>query len=147
MVNKVGGLVARVVAISLVAVVGLTACGDDAEPLTEEEFAEQGNALCDEGSGAAEEIFTDLDDEPTEEELDAAIGEFADEIDEQIDAIRDLDAPEEIAGDVDAALDQAADDVEGLREQGAAALESSEDPFAASRPLLNEVGLTSCAED
>jgi hypothetical protein len=47
---------------------------------------------------------------------------------------------------VNAALDQAEDDVETMRGQGADLLEAEEDPFAETNELPSGIGLTSCSE-
>ena len=44
------------------------------------------------------------------------------------------------------ALDQAEEDLETLREQGADVLQAEDDPFAETNELLSDVGLTSCSE-
>jgi len=138
-------LVVRVLTISLLAVAGLTACGDDDEALTEDEFLEQGNEICDEGTERTTAIFEALGDDPSDEDFERAVEEVADDIDGQIGEIRDLEAPDDIADDVDAALDQAEDDLQELRDQGAAGqAASSGDPFEDSNQLLTDVGLTSC---
>jgi hypothetical protein len=147
MVHRLG-LATRVIAISLAAVAGLTACGDDDEALSEDEFVEQGNAICDEGAERTDAIFEELGDDPTDEQFAAAVEETADDIEGQISDLRDLEAPGAIADGVDAALDQAEDDLEEFRAQGAAGQEAATgNPFVESNPLLTDVGLTSCAAE
>jgi hypothetical protein len=126
--------------------VGLAACGDDEDTLTEEEFVEQGNAICDEGTERTDAIFDDLGDEPTEEQLLGAVQDVADDVESQIDDLRELAEPDEMSDDVDVALDGADEAVEALRDTSIEDLQTGEDPFADSRPALREVGLASCAE-
>ena len=134
------------VSTGLLAVVGLSACSDDKEALTEAEFVEQGNAICAEGNERTDAIGEALGDAPSDAEVEAAIDELADDVEGQIDDIRDLEEPDEISDDVNAALDQAEEDLEALREAGADILTAEEDPFAETNELLNGVGLTVCAE-
>lgn len=130
---------------AVLVVAGLSACSDD-ETLTEEEFLEQGNEICREGSERTEAIGEELGDSPTDEEIEAALDETWDDIEGQIGDIRDLAEPDELSDDVDAALDQAQEDLDAARDLGADILESEEDPFAETTERMNEVGLTECAD-
>ena len=136
----------RVLALAAVAVMALTACGDDDDALSEEDFLEQGNAICDEGNEELDAAFEELGDaEPTEEQMEDVAQQVADNVEGQIEDLRALEPPEELADDVDAALDDAQEVVEEFRDQGAAIFQSVEDPFADVSPKLAEIGLTSCA--
>jgi hypothetical protein len=142
-----------VVGIAGVACLGLVACGDDDDALSEEEFLEQGNEICAEGSEAldalAERVFEE-DEEPTPDQVSEFADEFEDNIDEQIDDLADLNPPEELADDVDAVLEDARgvldEFVQDLREDPEAVFSAEEDPFADINAQLEEIGLTECAE-
>ena len=128
-------------------VVGLSSCSDDTETLTEEEFLEQGNAICTEGNERTEKMAEDLSPSSSEEDIEAVIDEVADDIQGQIDDIRDLEEPDEISDEVDAALDQGEEDLQSVRDLGADIVTAEENPFAETQELMAEVGLTECAED
>jgi phosphoglycolate phosphatase-like HAD superfamily hydrolase len=139
------GLVSAVGAVAL-ALAGLAACSDDESSLSEEEFLEQGNEICREGSERTGAIGEELGDSPTDEEIEQALDETFDDVEGQIGDIRDLEEPEEMSDDVEAALDQALEDLDAAREAGADLLTAEEDPFAETNRLLTAVGLTQCAE-
>ena len=134
------------VCVTVLLTAGTAACGDDEDSLTEEEFVDQANEICDEGSERTDKIFEDLSADSSDDEIEDAIQELADDIEGQIDEIRDLSEPDDISDDVNAALDQAEEDLETMRDQGVDLLEAEEDPFAETNELLSSVGLTSCSE-
>jgi hypothetical protein len=135
------------VSAAVLAVAGLSACSDDdKETLSEDEFLEQGNAICTEGNERTASIGEDLGEDPSDEEVEAAVDELADDIDGQIDDIRDLEEPEDLSDDLEAALDQAEEDLQELRDLGADIVTAEEDPFAETNELMSEIGLTVCAE-
>ena len=125
---------------------GLSACSDDKETLTEEEFLEQANAICREGTERTEAIGEELGDSPTDEQIEQALDETFDDVEGQIDDVRELAEPEDMSDEVDAALDQAEEDLEAARDKGIELLEAEEDPFAETNELLTDVGLTECAD-
>jgi hypothetical protein len=123
--------------------------GGDSEAISKEEFLAEGNALCAEGDAAleaaAEETFAQ--GAPTPQEQEAFVTDsVVPEIQSQIDAIRDLGAPE---GDED--------EINGILEDAEAALSDVEadpalvtgetDPFADVNQRLADYGLTECADE
>ena len=148
--------VAVLVSVAGLAGLGLAACGDDdggGDALTEEEFVEQANAICSEGEdeldAAFEELVGDGSEEPTPEEISAFADVFEDNIGEQIDGIDDLEPPESMADDVDAALSDAREVLDDfaqlLRDDPEAAFSQEEDPFADVNEQMNDLGVTACA--
>jgi hypothetical protein len=135
-----------------VALLGLLAagCGDDEEALSEDEFVEQANEICDEGAdeldAASEELFGD--EEPTPEELSGFADTFEDSIIGQIDDIDALNGPGDLEDELDPILDDARDAAaefaEVLRDDPESAF--AEDPFSDINERLTELGLTSCAD-
>lgn len=151
----------RTTAVLVAALLGLAsvgaACGDDdddggGEALSEAEFLEQGNAICAAGSEELDEAFEGaFESTPTAE----GVKEFFDDvvipnIRDQIDAIRDLGAPDEIDGGVDSFLDGADAKLDELGAMDAdelfALMTSGEDPFAEINEQATNIGLTECAD-
>ncbi len=125
------------------------ATGTAGVALTETEFVEQGNAICEAGdkeiTQAGDELFGG--GQPS----DAQLEQFATDIllpgvQSQIDGIRALPAPEEIADDVSTFLDDAEsalDEVEA--DPSLLAASDNEGPFADVNAQAEDLGLTSCA--
>ncbi len=148
----------RIVSVTIVFVVGvvLAGCGDDGQALSQEEFLKQGNAICAAGNerldAAFTEAFADLGDG---EEPDPEVGGTLEqdvvipEIQGQIDDIRGLEPPKELADDVNELADTtqaAVDQLKQLAEDDpAAAFQSGGDFFAEVGPLADEIGLTECS--
>jgi vacuolar-type H+-ATPase subunit I/STV1 len=125
---------------------GLSACGDDEDTLTREEFLEQGNEICREGTERTDAIGEDVDVNSTDEEIEAAIDELADDAEGQMQDIRDLDEPDEMSDEVNAALDESEAAMQEVRDAGADILTAEKDPFEKANELLEDVGLTDCAD-
>jgi hypothetical protein len=141
------------VLVGVLAGVGLIACGDDGgEPLSQAEFEEEGNAICEEGNDAldeeADDFFADIPsgEDPSDSELEA-FGEdiLVPNVQAQIDDIRDLEAPDDIQGDVDSVLDEAQDVLDEIADDPSV-LFGDEDPFADIDPQLEDLGLASCVD-
>jgi hypothetical protein len=140
--------------IAPLALLGLlaTGCGDDEESLSEDEFVEQANAICEEGSDdldqASDEMFGS--EEPTAEEIADFADVFEEAIGGQIDDLEDLDGPDDLEEELDPILDDARDTLsefaDEVRDDPEAAFTSDEDPFADINERLSALGLTSCAE-
>lgn len=88
---KVGVLAAVVVSL------GLAGCGDDNQS---SDSAERYCELVDELEAIGGEVFADLDEDATDEDLAAAEADFADQADDELNELEDV-APEEIADDVE----------------------------------------------
>jgi hypothetical protein len=138
----------------------LAGCGDDDEALSEQEFLEQGNAICAAGNerldAAFEDAFAEMDleegEEPSPEQIAAVVLEvFVPDIQSQIDGIDDLEPPDELADAVEQFLDDAQATLDELEQQAeddpAAVFADDEDPFADVNAQANEIGLTECADD
>jgi hypothetical protein len=130
-------------------------CGDDEERLSEEEFLEQGNAICEEGNdeidAAIEEIVPDESTEPSIEEVITVYEEtLIPSVQRQIDELRELNPPEDIEDDIEDLLDDAdaavEESSERLEEDPEAFVTSDEDPFAEVNARAEELGLTACGE-
>jgi hypothetical protein len=125
--------------------------GDGGEALTEQEFVAQADRICTEGDAEIEaqeqQLFGKA--EPTQAEIEQFVTEiFVPGVQSQVDEIRELEAPEEIEGQVtefvdsaEAGLDEVEQDpsVFGEGPQGA-------DPFAETRQLASDLGLRRCAQ-
>ncbi len=134
----------------------LAGCGDDDEALSEQEFLEQGNAICAAGNERLDAAFEDLDleegQEPTAEQMATlVVDEFIPDVQSQIDDVRALQPPDELADAVDEFLDNAQATLDDLEQQAAddpsVLFTDDEDPFAEVNAQANEIGLTECADD
>ena len=129
-----------------------TGCGDDEESLSEDEFVEQANAICEEGSEELDQAGGELfgSEEPTPEEIADFADLFEDAIGDQIDDLEDLNGPSDLEEELDGILADARDTLsefaDEVRDDPEAAFTSEEDPFADINERLSELGLTSCAE-
>lgn len=130
--------------------------GDDEEPateteevaLSEEEFLAQGNEICAAGNDALEQIANDTfaGQQPTEAEIEQFAGLLVENVQGQIDAIRVLPPPEELATDVEAFLGDAEDVLAEVEDDPSLlAASESDDPFADINAQALELGLTECA--
>jgi hypothetical protein len=136
------------------ALLGLLAagCGDDEESLSEDEFIEQANAICEEGSEELDEAGDELfgNEEPTPEQIADFADVFEDAIGDQIDDIDDLNGPSDLEEDLADVLADARDTLsefaDQVRDDPEAAFTSEEDPFADINERMSALGLTSCAE-
>jgi hypothetical protein len=134
----------------------LAGCGDDDEALSEQEFLEQGNAICAAGNERLDAAFEDLDlgegQEPTAEQMATLVLEgLVPDVQSQIDDIRALEPPDELADPVETFLDDAQAALDELEQQATddplAVFSEDEDPFAEVNAQANEIGLTECADD
>jgi hypothetical protein len=129
----------------------LVSCGGG-DRLTREEFLSQGNAICSQGNArieaAAEETFGGLsqDERPSDEQLQGFYDTLVPEIQGQLDALGDLNPPEDLEADVDNLLQVAQSSLDEIKDGGPQILLSGQDPFAEANRLATEVGLTACAE-
>jgi hypothetical protein len=125
------------------------ACGDDdgGSEISQEDFIEQANEICEAGNAELEELLADVDvSTMSEEEIgELVVDEQVPIVRDQIDSIRDLGFPdgdeEEVGGILDDA-EQLLDDIEDDPQM----LFADEDPFAAVNERLAEYGLATCAE-
>lgn len=128
-------------AIALVA----AGCGGDDE-LTKEEFITQADEICTEGeaelTATAEEQFGDLSEPPSQKEQEEFISTtVADNLQSQLDQIRELEPPGEDADQVNEILDKLQQLIDRSREDPAAVLAGEE---TEASQLATDYGLTSC---
>jgi hypothetical protein len=142
--------------LALVLACGLVAagCGSDddsgdsgdtaGEALTQEEFVTQGNAICAAGNKEIDAGASGLGDQPTEEQLNAFVGDtLVPSVTGQIDDIRALEPPEDISAQVTTFLDDAETALGEL--EADPSLLTSGDPFADVNTQATAIGLTECA--
>ncbi len=136
--------------VAMLAVSGLilAACGGDDDALSEEEFLEQGNAICAAGNERLEEAGAGFSGEqPSPEELEAFLEILIDDVRGQLDDIEALSPPEELEEDVDELIESARGTIAEVEDAGPDALLSPEDPFAEENAMADEIGLTECADN
>jgi hypothetical protein len=125
------------------------ASGVSGTALTQDEFVSQANAICDAGDKDVSQAQQDTfgGEKPSQAELDQFVtGTLVPSIQGQIDAIRALTPPEDIADDVTTFLDDA-EDALGQVEQDPALVEGSDNngPFEPVNAEARQLGLDSCA--
>jgi len=138
-------------AVSLGITLALTmaACDGGGERLTEEEFVTAANEACTEGNETIQEAADEISasgQQPGEEQLEGFIVSIVDAIQGQIDAIDELNPPEDMEEDVNALVAELQSSVDEIEEQGTAALQSEENPFSDANEMAGDLGLTVCAE-
>jgi uncharacterized protein YicC (UPF0701 family) len=146
-------MVRRVLALGItvtIGTMGLAACSSDSDALSAEDYRKQANKICADGNERLEEIAADLDENSTEDEIQAALEETLDDIESQIADIRGLEGPDDLESDVNDVLDDALESIDDLRDQveedPMSLLESEEDPFADINDRLTELDLEQCGE-
>lgn len=133
--------------------VGLAACaGEDA--LSAEEYRSEANRICRSGNERVEELTEELGEKlstgetPSAADLREAVSPVLEEIQGQLDDIRELDGPADLEGEVHDALDEAdsvVEEVESqLEEDPVELLQSEDDPFAEVNRRLNALDLEEC---
>jgi F0F1-type ATP synthase membrane subunit b/b' len=135
----------------------ITACGSDAETLSEEDFQKEANSICSKASDRASELADKLGDEledgeePTEAQLKETFGKVLDSYEGLIADIEDLNEPDDLESDVEDALDEARKTVDEVREKldddPQALLSSEDDPFASVNEKMNDLGLDECGDE
>jgi hypothetical protein len=141
---KLVGLTLVLAALAL----GAAACGsDDESTIAKEDFIAQANEICktitDETDAASEEA---LSDNPTDAEIEAFWTDTARPgIEDQVDQIRELGAPEGDEAEIDALLAE----VEAATEETQQAVDAGTvgegpDPFEKADQLSVDYGLTEC---
>jgi hypothetical protein len=155
---------AFLLALVLFVVTAFVACGgddgtDDAvennEPqaeadtaLSEEEFLAQGNEICAAGTKAIDDALGDLEGSgpPSGAESEAFLEVLVNSIQGQIDGLRALEPPEELAADVDSLLADAQAALDKIEDAGVKIFEQKKDPFAEVNKAAGALGLEKCAE-
>ena len=144
-------LVALTVTVALVA----AGCGEDDEStessseeaaLTEAEFLEQGNAICEAGNQEIQEAGAALGQNATPDDLKAFVTDtLVPSIQGQIDDLGELVPPEELRANVDTLLADAESAIGELEADPAAVGQGGPDPFAEVNEQAKEIGLDACA--
>lgn len=121
----------------------------DEVALSEEDFLAQGNEICAAGNKEIEAIANDVftGREPTPEQLSNFAALLVENVQGQIDAIRALTPPEELADSVETFL-STAEDALGQVEEDPSVLgvsDNDDGPFADTNAQAVEIGLTECA--
>ena len=138
-------------AIGAVAVAG---CGDDdddtadgsGETLTEEEFVTQANQICADGDKEIAQAGQEVPDNASQQDINAFVVDVVvPSIQEQLDGIRALAAPEEIADDVDTLLTDAEAALGEVEDDPTLVLADDDGPFADVNRQADALGLTKCA--
>jgi hypothetical protein len=135
----------------LFATVGLAAvlvgCGDDDSTLSATSFREQANEICSTGSDEVHEAFFGVfgDDEPTPEEMEAALATVMSVSRRQLDDIEALAEPSDLTGDVDAFIAQGRADTDTAEAMGLAFFDNEDDPWMETGELARGLGLGACA--
>jgi hypothetical protein len=132
-------------------------CGngdDSAASITKSEFLAQGNAICKQGN---QEIDSDFEAFAKENDLqqndgltDAQATEASEEIlipnvQDQVDQIRELGAPDGQEAQVDAILAAAQKGIDDLEADPTLLAQNGADPFAEANKLAKDYGLAACA--
>lgn len=135
----------------LFAAAGLAAlvagCGEDESTLSAAEFREQANEICTTGGEEVHEAFFGVfgDDDPTPEDMEAALATVMSVSRRQLDDIEALAEPSDLSDDVDAFIAQGRDDTAAAEAMGLAFFENEDDPWAATGELAGGLGLDACA--
>ena len=121
-----------------------------AAALTKEEFVAQGNQICSEGNKtideAAKQVFSG--GKPKADEMQQFVtGTVIPSIQDQVDSIRALGAPEGDEDQVAAILDAAQQGIDEAKADPSllAGEQSGSDPFAEANKLTDDYGLTACS--
>ena len=129
-----------VLALAVVSLLSVAACGDDGDQLSEEEYLAQANEICAESNAE----FEELEFPSAPEEFDVWLVSFREIFRDQFDRIRDLNGPGDLEADVNAVIDDVETIIDGFTVEELFALE--EDPFVDVNRRGEELGLTVCAE-
>jgi hypothetical protein len=139
------------IAVTACATLALAGCGDDgdsgSEELSKDEFIAQADEICEKSSDRideAEDGFADPN-APTEEEIDAAMDDVVvPELREQLEGIRDLDAPDEDDEQIEEMLDNLEKGIDSLEEDWQA---PDNEAFAKASEIAVEYGFEECGEE
>ena len=137
------------VAVALSAGGALAGCGDDDDEPNAAEYRTAVNAICTAGNERLDTLFSNstLGPDATEAELVEVLDEILGEIDGQLGDIDALEAPDDLATDVDSWLAESEATVTEVRSGGAAFFEqqaSGVNPFAEVNAEAIELGFDAC---
>jgi len=135
-------------------------CGEDdsdsTATVTKAQFLKQGNAICAAGNKELDEEFEAFNEDghlkENQQPSDAEAEEIADTIllpavTEQLDELRELDAPEGEEEQVDEILSEAESAVEEVEDDPASIVTEANSPFTRVNKMAREYGLSVCGEE
>jgi hypothetical protein len=134
----------------LVASLGLAACGDgDDRPLSRGEFVERGTAICSEGNqkieAAATTTFRQRGSIPSAQEINQFAAEtVAPTIENEVERLSELRAPEADEERVEDILEAGRNGVDTVRQDPTILLSRTDDGFNRYRELAGAYGLQNC---
>ena len=139
------------IAVTACATLALAGCGDDgdsgSEELSKDEFISQADEICEKSSeriDEAEDGFADPN-APTEEEIDAAMDDVVvPELREQLEGIRDLDAPDEDDEKIEEMLDNLEKGIDSLEEDWQS---PDNEAFEKANEIAVDYGFKECGEE
>ncbi|RNL61996.1 hypothetical protein EFK50_09205 [Nocardioides marmoriginsengisoli] len=141
---------AAVLALSLVGCGGDDKDKGDSKALSATEFKDQANKLCAEASKDTESFGTGITETSSDADVTEAIDKTVARNKELIDAIDDLEAPDDLSDDVDSMLDSVEAGIEELDKISSIAdltsIDTSAGPFAEADAKAKALGLDTCAE-
>jgi hypothetical protein len=125
--------------------------GDDGGSISREDFIEQANEICRQGSAdmeaSAEDYDIDDDTEMSDESVERWITEaLLPAMRQQIEDIRALGFPEGDEDELNSIFEDAEDAIDEIEDDPTAAIEGDEDPFEDINDRLEGYGLDVCAE-
>ncbi len=120
--------------------------GTGGPALSAEAFAEQANAICAAGNKTIEQAAnsTFTGHEPSQAQLQVYADLAVPSIQQQIDAVRALPAPEDIQDQVDDFLDTAESDLKKVKADPSLFAAGDSDPFANTNESASALGLDEC---
>jgi hypothetical protein len=126
------------------------ATGESGGGLLPDDFAAEADAICSEGDkkidAEANKFFGDLEKEPsTADQEEFATKTVIPEIQQQIDDLNDLDAPDEGAEEWDTFLKDAQSTLDDVKDDPALLTDEGGNPFADVEKQAQELGLAQCA--
>jgi hypothetical protein len=130
------------------------ACGGGGDSLTAAEVAARGDAVCNRLDGEVKAVAAEFPQITfTPEQMQELWQKLVPKVDAAIEDFEDLDAPGELEGRLDEAVEQARADREKLvrasasPEAAKALFDTGEDPFTATNEKLAAAGITACSDD
>lgn len=134
---------------------GVGACGGDDERLTAAEVSARGDAVCSRLDGEVKAVAAEFPQTITftPDQMQELWKKLVPKVDAAIEDFEELDAPEELQGKLDEAVEQAKADraklieASGSPEAAKALFDTGEDPFTATNEKLAAAGITACSDD
>jgi hypothetical protein len=130
--------------------------GVETGDVSKQEYVAEGNEICSQGDRrldrAAEEYFgeelgLERNQRPSQEQITTFVeDEVIPEIQSQVDALGDLEAPEGDAEQIEEILDSAQGVLDEAEDDPSILAREQSDPFAETNRLLDDYGLTECAD-